>query len=354
MMNAKEKLYFFLNKIVDIRAITPEGKPIRIHPTSDLNRKLSDVELDYVVEKLESDDRVIEVVRKPNDLDLPINDLNVGCYLFVITDKFEAYYSKIQHEPEYQKFTGKKVTSKADKVDSLPDRPTRYTRKALEKIWNVLQRIDEKRQISKDGKSLRLPCYPTNPDDDVGEWYENRKNILEKLSSLEAINNLHRVRVKRQGKDYHHWGFHLGNEYQNVFTDYEERYNRSANAYKEAKQEEGSEVSEVKAPVWFNNFRWEGKDFAFDQYGDISFTSSDREHIFRTLTNKKGGWATIKEMRGDKSDNYVRATIGQIKKRLPKGVREWIKIVSTRDDDREDKPIMGAYRIKVLQKPKPL
>ena len=100
-------------------------------------------------------------------------------------------------------------------------------------------------------------------------------------------------------------------------------------------------------PNWKNDFVWEGKKFVFGEYGSINFTSKDREHILRTLTDKKGGWATISELRGNKDAGYVRSTIKQIEDRLPNEARKHIKIVSTQEDDSIEKPNAGAYRIKV-------
>ena len=99
--------------------------------------------------------------------------------------------------------------------------------------------------------------------------------------------------------------------------------------------------------VWSDDFRWEGNDFVFGEYGSINLVSSDRKHIFKALTEKKGGWATISELKGNKDAVYVRSTIKQIEDRLPEKAKEHIKIVSTQEDDSIEKPNAGAYRIKV-------
>lgn len=99
---------------------------------------------------------------------------------------------------------------------------------------------------------------------------------------------------------------------------------------------------------WPEDYIWNGSEFCFGKVAKMSFTSVDRKHIFKTLTDKKGDWATIKELRGDKEDGYVRTTIKQIEDRLPSEVKKVLKIVSTQGDDTEDKPKMGAYRIKLL------
>lgn len=102
-------------------------------------------------------------------------------------------------------------------------------------------------------------------------------------------------------------------------------------------------------PNWRDDFVWEGKDFIFGKYGSISLISNDRKHILKVLTGKKGGWATIRELQGNKDAGYVRSTIKQIEDRLPTGAKGHIKIVSTQDDDGMEKPSSGAYRIKIQQ-----
>ncbi|KKR17712.1 MAG: hypothetical protein UT44_C0003G0008 [Candidatus Levybacteria bacterium GW2011_GWA1_39_32] len=102
---------------------------------------------------------------------------------------------------------------------------------------------------------------------------------------------------------------------------------------------------------WQDDFRWEGNSFVFGTLGKIDFNSEDRRHIFKALTDKKGGWATINEMKGNKDVGYVRSTIKQIEDRMPEEAKKKIIIVSTQDDNAEDKPAVGAYRIKILPKP---
>ena len=105
------------------------------------------------------------------------------------------------------------------------------------------------------------------------------------------------------------------------------------------------EVSEEA--VWSDDFRWEGNDFVFGEYGSIPLQSKDRKYLFKALTDKKGGWTTISELKGNKDAGYVRSTIKQIEDRLPEKAKEHIKIVSTQEDDSIEKPNAGAYRIKV-------
>lgn len=111
----------------------------------------------------------------------------------------------------------------------------------------------------------------------------------------------------------------------------------------------GKQIAKSSLPNWSDEFIWDGKDFIFGKYGSISLISNNRKHIFKVLTGKKGGWATVNELKGNKDAGYVRSTIKQLEDRLPKEAKEHIKIVSTQDDDTIEKPNVGAYRIKIQQ-----
>lgn len=54
-MTGKQKLYFLLNRILDVRAITPKGKALLIDPAKNLNNKYTDLELYQLFTKLQED-----------------------------------------------------------------------------------------------------------------------------------------------------------------------------------------------------------------------------------------------------------------------------------------------------------
>jgi hypothetical protein len=117
------------------------------------------------------------------------------------------------------------------------------------------------------------------------------------------------------------------------------------------KTEKLTSVSPQSKASWSDDFQWDNKCFVFGKLGKICFQSKDRKHLFKTLTDKKGGWAKISELKGNKDDKYLRATIGQIKARLPKTAKKYISVVSTPEDNLDNKPNEGAYRIKYIPKP---
>lgn len=109
----------------------------------------------------------------------------------------------------------------------------KHTRKATEKIWNVLQEIEEKRQLGSENSPVRIVYYPTPQQSrDIGGLFEARKTVLEKLQSLKAIDNLHKVLA---GKLYY-WAFRLGKTYSKVFRQYEKLYFEMARQYEEDKK----------------------------------------------------------------------------------------------------------------------
>lgn len=114
MMTKREKLYFLLDAIDDARTITPSGQPILIHPANDLNNKYRGVELDQLFTKLEKDDKVLKVLKPANRIKAYIDRYEAseqaedGYYHIELLPSFDAYFLKIQQEPEYFEFTGKK------------------------------------------------------------------------------------------------------------------------------------------------------------------------------------------------------------------------------------------------------
>lgn len=127
MMNGKEKLYFLLNRIDDVRTIAPSGQPLIIDPTNDLNQNYRDVELKQLFTKLEKDEQVLKVLKVPSrikmidiveDLD-PYDHADDGCWHIELLPAFDAYYSKIQSEPEYQEWSpSRKPASSPAKLSS--------------------------------------------------------------------------------------------------------------------------------------------------------------------------------------------------------------------------------------------
>ena len=129
-MTGKEKLYFLLDTIDDVRTITPSGQHLAISVMDDLNGKLSFIELDLLFTKLEKDEKVLKILQNPNRVKNAILQeysqyqlMDDGRYHPELLSAFDNYFLRIQHEPEYQKFTSRRPTPKLDyetEVNSSP------------------------------------------------------------------------------------------------------------------------------------------------------------------------------------------------------------------------------------------
>lgn len=466
-MTGKEKLYFLLNRIDDARAIAPSGRPITLHLANDLNNTLTRIELAQLLEKLQLDEKVLKVVKIPNEvlkdeyLD-PYSEVDEGCYYIRILPTFDAYFLKIQQEPEYQELTGKKPATSPTKPDgnalmtyeekldlivkavvgarkaTRNGKPTMLYLNATngldcldrEEIRNILLQLQDKNALKinpKTNRLLPLSEQPSNPGfflldilENFDDWYNNylivEKSKLENLSKdnfdnifnvlctienelqinqsgkivinfISSFNELegyektdiddlvsYYVRaltyLKNMGviKEFTTWENNLYSEITvNIgkFNEILERAKKIKQITKKLPRETIQEEQEKTSyditndpqkgipdteskTVWPEDFRWEGNNFVFGQYGSIAFTSRDRRFIFKTLTDKKGGWATVSELKSNKDAGYVRSTIKQIEDRLPKKAKAHMAIISTQDDDSEEKPREGAYRIKIL------
>ena len=234
MMNGKEKLYFLLEHIVDARAIAPSGQPLVIDPTNDLNRKYRDIELLNLFSKLEKDDKVLEVLKAPQrtkDIDAienldPYDHADDGCWHVQLLPVFDEYYLKIQYEPEYQEFTGKEP--------AIPIR-AKLSRKSLEKIWTVLQEIEDKRGITPAHNDISIPfVHFSKVKDEAGaiNASDERRNILIKLEHEESAMN--DVRFPDNLREYVY--LKIGERYFEVFEYYEKAYKEAARNYQQAQQ----------------------------------------------------------------------------------------------------------------------
>lgn len=229
MMTGKQKIYFLIDALYDIKVTIPKGQTLIVDPTNDLNRNYDDLALQRLFSKLEQDDKILIIRKAPHrskeidiveDLD-PYEHADDGCWHIQLLPAFDKYFEDIQSEPEYIEFTGKgKSSVKVDKpTTSFP----KYEKKVLEKIWNILQEIEEKRQMGIEGASVRITSYK-GYGSDADQIYEARKTILEKLQSIEAIFNLHKV----QTGALFFWAFDLGNKYFDVFEYYKNSYKELA------------------------------------------------------------------------------------------------------------------------------
>lgn len=166
-MDGKEKLYFLVDAINDARVLAPSGQPLIIDPTNDLNRRIRDIELKQLFTKLEKDEKVLKILQVPSgisrveiveDLDPydPPYQQGDGCWHVELLLAFDGYFSKIQDEPEYQEFTGKKPAGKAVK----PSNGIVMTYE--QKLDLIINAIVEARKATRKGQLTTLYLNSTN------------------------------------------------------------------------------------------------------------------------------------------------------------------------------------------------
>lgn len=245
MMNSNEKIYFLLNRIDDMRVIVPSGQPLIIDPTNNLNRNYIEVELTQLFTKLEKDEKILQVLNVPSRINVALNKYGLydrtdgyaedGCWHIKLLPAFDNYFLKIQQEPEYQEFTGKKPVvsptktdgnvlmiyeEKLDRIVKALMEAKKATRKGKtttlylngtnglnlldrEEIRNILLQLQDENILKvnpKTNRLLPLSQQPVNPSyflldilDGFDDWYENY--LLKRKSKLENLNWFNLVKI---------------------------------------------------------------------------------------------------------------------------------------------------------------
>lgn len=230
-MSGKQKIYFLINRICDIRAISPSSQPLIVDPMNDLNDKYRDVELLQLFTKLEKDEQILKVLKVPSrtksidaieNLD-PYPHADDGCYHIKLDSRFEYFFLRMQNEPEYQMFTGKKLPVQIKQ---------KLSRKSLKKIWDILQEIEDKRGITSIQDDISIPqvhMSKVKNEREANNASDERITILKKLENEEnAIKNV-RFPDNFHGSVY----LKIGDMYFNVYKQYEDEYVKMSKEYQE-------------------------------------------------------------------------------------------------------------------------
>lgn len=221
-LTGKEKLYFLINCIEDKRVLTATGQPILIHPMGDLVSNFPNTELLILFKKLQDDEKILEVTKTPQvNPDFGITSYEQEYFGIEITEKFDKYFADLQREPEYQKFTGKTTPKKNTQPLSI---------KSLEKLWNILQEIENKRGITPENGDVSIQQVPVKEieENEAEALSDERFNMLNKLEQEGAIKDL------KWPHDYHKYVyFKIGPSYFDIYSDYKSQYEKMANEYKQ-------------------------------------------------------------------------------------------------------------------------
>lgn len=173
----------------------------------------------------------------------------------------------------------------------------KYQRKAYEKIWNILQEIEVKRQITSPKNYIRLPYIPSGYNGskfEIEEVASQRSDIVSKLVFHNALYDLQ----TKSGIDECMY-FKLGPSYTDTFKMYENQYKRASKDHIDAmniiKKETNDPVyrisySSITRNIVVNNFLLKRPDF-----------DSENERFFTYVFSNPNKLITVKEL----NENYI-------------------------------------------------
>jgi len=350
-MTYEEKLQKIVGKLKDERDLTRKGHKTKVAFDDRSFTKVRIGDICKILLKLQDDEGAIKIIDAFQPIETvateqiisPSNNDNyegVKVITIELDKEFDGWYGNY--------LLGQK--SKLDKIDWIN----------LLKIYDVTLDIEQQLQII-NSTTIHIPCLPQMvrfqllfPMDSIGTrriYQDYRWEGVKYLANQGVVKDLKLIR-----DDLFEYGsikltvdlLSFNDFLKEIAKEYQRR-NKVIEKTEKTKVITTRIGKTVKSKaVWPEDFKWEGKDFVFGKYGSICFKSEDRRFILKTLTDKKGDWATINELKGKKDAGYIRSTIKQIEDRLPEKAKGHITIISTQDDDSKEKPNMGAYRIRVL------
>lgn len=339
-MTYEEKLEITINAIREAKQFSRKEYFTKLHIGTGNGLSRAGIEAVYdILLQLQDEEKIILIKELPTSLKAPIdqvNDMTKGAKTFFLIDIYPEF------DEWYEKYLIKSKTSlrNLDYINML-------------RIYDVVLDINEQVQLTHK-TTVHIHLIPSMirfralfPADTIGlrdEYCENRLGSLKYLKERGIITD---YTHGRDGWDTVVTVTFLLSKFDDFYKEIMAEYVKRNKKDDKPSNEAVKELALKDKEVWTDDFKWDGNNFIFGKYGSISFTSKDRKSILKALTDKKGGWASISELKGDKTAGYVRSTIKQIEDRLPETAKGHISIVSTQDDDTAGKPNAGAYRIKV-------
>jgi hypothetical protein len=100
-LHGKEKIWFFINRLLDEREVTEDGKPIGLHPANDLNNHYPPMDFVQMVEKIEKEHNAARLIAMPTDQ-------TYNKYLVEILPDFDNYVQELRKDPKYLDWIGEK------------------------------------------------------------------------------------------------------------------------------------------------------------------------------------------------------------------------------------------------------
>lgn len=398
-MRGREKLYFLLEAINDAREIAPSGQPLIIDPTNDLNRKYNDIELTQLFTKLEKDNQVLKVLKIPSriktidiveDIDIygTTYDHDDGCWHIELLPAFDSYYLKVQHELEYQEFTGKKPPKEAVQeqktelaikiVDEFSPENYPFVLRVLEKIASLTEfssddKVDyqhqsppgqlliQERALLKKFESSEFFKHlgedgifgiATLSDVDVDLIRKVIARIKEKESGVISTEEFEEIKKQysqsKPGKGYNKLfeGIEPKLQSQPIFLPQDTEKHEAKTSQGSVTQQSKSTNVIIEEVEWPDDFQWsdDHKLYLLGNEGKLTFGASDskRKDVFKLIVENKGDWKTVGKIAQDisESESYIRTVINQLNSKIiAQGLQRYIRI---QPRDQSNKP--GAYR----------
>lgn len=140
-LHGKEKIYFFINRLIDEREVTEDGKPIGLHPANDLNHHYTPMDFMQMVEKIEKEHNAARLIAMPTDQ-------TYNKYLVELLPDFDNYVAELRKDPKYLDWIGEKPETDKPKAEPIS---VNHARKngvmtGKEKIQAVIEEINNSYQ----------------------------------------------------------------------------------------------------------------------------------------------------------------------------------------------------------------
>lgn len=150
-LHGKEKVYFFINRLIDEREVTEDGKPIGLHPANDLNHHYTPYDIVQMVEKIEKEHNAARLIAMPTDQ-------TYNKYLVELLPDFDNYVAELRKDPKYIDWIGEKPENIPPKAEQIS---VNHARKngvmtGKEKIQAVVEEINNKYQGLVTGNTVLL------------------------------------------------------------------------------------------------------------------------------------------------------------------------------------------------------
>ena len=170
MLHGKQKIWFLAGVLADEREVTSDGDPVALHPRSDLNDNYSKQDFIDLLNKLENDN----IAKLLNNVP---TDQTFGKYLIELLPGFDGYLEKLQENPEYLDWSGKKPKPKNY---FSPERRVDFSKSKEENMDKYISvgQIEELMKMPNDERAkIEKHSLSKEQLDDITEFQDNLKDV---------------------------------------------------------------------------------------------------------------------------------------------------------------------------------